>query len=71
MTRSEYIERMAAIAYSHGADPLALCGALIAVLAENEFSLDWGDPRAVVLARRIMGALLDCGWTMPATEDTR
>lgn len=39
--------------------------AVIEVIAEEYLGLPCQDARAALLARRIVGAMLDAGWTMP------
>jgi hypothetical protein len=70
MTSSEVIERVAIAAYRNGVHPLDLAEVLVAILAEDIFALDDRDPRAIVLGRRICGALLDAQWTPPAPTET-
>ena len=71
MTTSRIIEATAAAAYARGIlYPLSFAEAITIILIEGTLNLTCGDPQAVVLARRIAGALLDFGWTMPGETDT-
>lgn len=65
MTTSRIIEAAAAAAYARGVPALDVAQAVIEVLAEETLDLACGDPHAVLLARRIVGALLDAQWQMP------
>jgi hypothetical protein len=69
MTSSEVIERVAIAAYRNAVHPLDLGEVLVAILAEETFGLADRDPRAVLLARRVVGALLDAQWQMPSTTE--
>jgi hypothetical protein len=65
VTLSELIETLAVSAYRRGIRPLDFAEELTASLTELEFRLADKDPAASQLARRIVGGLLDAGWTMP------
>lgn len=64
MTTSSIIEATAAACYARGVHPLDVAEALIIVITEDVLDASH-DPRTHLLARRIVGALLDAGWTMP------
>ncbi len=71
MTRRQDVEALAADAYRRGADPLQLAEVFIRLLTREATGLDPDDPASVRLARRILGVLLEAGWTMPGaiTDD--
>jgi hypothetical protein len=70
MAPGETIERLAARCYELGMSPVDLSAAVIEFVAEEVFELAERDPRAILLGRRIVGTLLDCGWVMPERKDT-
>jgi hypothetical protein len=65
MTLSELIETIAVSAYQRGIRPLDFAEELAAAITEQEFGLGDKNPAASQLARRVIGGLLDSGWTMP------
>jgi hypothetical protein len=62
---SQDIEAFAADAYRRGKSALDIGLAVVEVLAEETLGLDCGNPAVKQLARRVVGGLLDAGWTMP------
>jgi hypothetical protein len=70
MTTSRVIEATAAACYRRGCHPLDVAEAITQIITEDVFGLPDSDPRAALLARRIVGGLLDAGWTMPGRTTT-
>jgi hypothetical protein len=68
---SRAIEDLAGGAYATGADPLSVALAVTEIITEETLDLECRDPRVRLLARRVVGALLDCGWQAPARTETQ
>jgi hypothetical protein len=68
MSPGQMIEQLAATAYADGVDPLRFTTAVLEVIVEECFELDCHDPKTRLLARKIIAALLDCGWAMPGQK---
>lgn len=73
------IDYLAALAYSRGTDPVVYAEAQVALVIGTHLTVATGrlsDPGAFPgysrdlsvesLARRVLGQLLACGWTLPA-----
>jgi hypothetical protein len=71
VTSSEFIERVAACAYRNGMSPLELAELVVEMLARETLDLPSGDPAALLLARRVTGAMLDMDWAPPGFTDHR
>lgn len=65
MVPSEFIEATARAAYARGRHPVDVAQAILEVVTEETLHLDCHDPHVTLLARRIIGAMLDLGWSAP------
>ena len=67
MTPSSIIESAAEAAYLNGATPLNVGIAVAEIVCEETLNLPCHDPAVRLLARRLISAVLDCGWSPPPT----
>lgn len=66
MSRPTSLEAAARAAYAAGANPVAFTEDVLCLLAAYTFDLADGDPELMRFTRRLLAALMDMGWTMPA-----
>ena len=49
----------------HGATPVNVALAIAEIVIEETTGMECRDPIVALAARRVVGALLDCGWSAP------
>lgn len=69
MVPGQLIEATTAAAIARGIHPIDITEAITEIIIEETLGLPDHDPRAVLLARRLIGTILDAGWTMPGQGD--